>query len=259
MLRKTLLATTALVLGASLAFAAHQNGTPSSKTLTRIGVDHASATMLNTKGTHQGVVHNTPHFAPGAIFTNFSKDANAEFVSWYGYTALNSSYHFYVSHSSHETVKESGFNAEPFTGTGKAPKSAVVPGFGYASTYRFDVEILNSAAGLPGASVATTSTFAWPDTSDCCTAATTANFTGAPKLTKGATYFAAVACANAPCEGGWNMENTNFSGSAGPDYWHIKIYETYNFHYGHTYTYSDSSPWHASTGIPATGAIIINK
>jgi hypothetical protein len=259
MLRKTLLATTALVLGGSLAFAAHQNGTPSSRTLSRIGVDHANATMLNTKGTHQGVVHNTSHYVPGAIFSNFSKDANAEFVSWYGFTAVNSSYNFYASHSSHEKFTEVGFNAEPFTGTGKAPASATVPGFAYASTYQFEVQILASAGGLPGASVAHTQAFSWGDTSDCCTGAVTAKFKNAPKLTKGTTYFAAVACASAPCDGGWNMENTDFSGAAGPDYWHIKLYETYNFHYGHTYTYSDSSPWHASTSIPATGAIVINK
>jgi len=259
MIRKTLLATTALVLGASVAFAAHESGKMSSKVLSRIGNDRPGAAMLNTKGTHQGVVHNRSHFTPGAIFSNFSKDANAEFVSWYGFTALASQYSYYENSTYHYKVEETGNNATAFTGTGKAPKSATAPGFGYSSAYKFDVAILSDHSGLPGSAVATTSAFSWPDTSLCCTSATTANFSHAPKLGKGTTYFVSVQCASSPCDGGWNMENIDFSG-ASIDYWHIKVYETYRYTgYTTTETYSYSSPWHESTSIPSTGAVVINK
>jgi hypothetical protein len=260
MVRKTLLATTALVLGATVAFAAHhQSGKMSSKGLSRMGVDHVGAAMLNTKGTNKGVHNNGSHVVPGkTIFSNFSKDTNAEYISWYGFTAVSSTSGEYISHSYHYKFSEIGNNAEAFTGTGKAPKSAEIPGFGYASTDMFEAEIYTSSGGLPGASVATTSATTWSDNSDCCTSVRTVNFSGAPKLGKGKTYFVGVKCASAPCDGGWNMEDTDMSGAT-VDFWHIKEYETYNFDYGQTYTYSFSSPWHASTIYPEAGAIVINK
>jgi hypothetical protein len=104
--------------------------------------------------------------------------------------------------------------------------------------------------------VATTSSTTWSDTSLCCTAARTVKFSDAPKLEKGKQYFVAVECANAPCDGGWNVENTDFSEDA-IDYFQVRIKETYNFHYGHTDTYVYTSSPGSGSPIFAEGAFIL--
>lgn len=257
MFRKSLMATTALILAASVAFAAHERGVSSPGIHPRYLPEHVIATLLLGRAKNRGVVHNnTSHWVPGAIFNNFSKDKNAEFISWYGFTAFKSTYSYYQSSHYWDIITTAAWNATPFIGNGKAPKSAVIPGFGYASTYRFEVAILSATpSGLPGASVAHTSSTTWSDTSLCCGSARTVKFSNAPKLKKGKQYFVAVECANAPCEGGWNMEDTDFSGAA-VDYFRVKIHETFNFGSG-TKTYSYSSPTHSGISVPADGAVII--
>jgi hypothetical protein len=184
----------------------------------------------------------------GVTFSNLSKDKNAEFISWYAFTIIDSSYSFYVSASSHEKFSETGFNAAPFLGKGRKAKKIGAPIFSYASDYEFNLGIYSAIDGLPGNELAGGSALA----NDMGLTWVKVNIF----LDAGQEYFFAVRCASAPCVGGWDVENINFTGSA-VDYWHVKLYETYNFHYGHTYTYSDSSPWHSSTSIPATGAFVI--
>jgi hypothetical protein len=256
MFRKFLMTTTALVMGSAVAFAAHERGVPSPRIHPRYVPGHVSATLLIGKAANRGAVHNnTSHWIPGAIFNNFSKDKNAEFVSWYGLAAAISTYSHYQSSQSWSKVSEWQWNATPFTGTGKAPKKMSFAGIGFASSYKFKGVILSAtASGLPGNVVASTSSTTFSHTQLCCTAARTVKFHGAPVLTSGKKYFAAVECANAPCVGFWNVEDTDFSGAAA-DYERYGVRETYNFGTGtRTFSYS------ASTGSPFTagnGALII--
>jgi hypothetical protein len=191
MFKKLFLATTALVLAASVALAARERGTPNSRVRPGYLPAPVSASLLVGKTNNHGMVrNNTPHDASGVIFSNFSKDKNAEFISWYGFTAINSTYSYYYSQSYHYKITTVGFNAIPLTGTGKAPKSMTIPIVSDdPSAYEFEGVIMNSAGGLPGNVIATTSATTWSDTLLCCTAARMVYFSGAPKLENGKQYF----------------------------------------------------------------------
>jgi hypothetical protein len=256
MFRNSLMATTALVAGATVTLAAHEHGIPGPGIHPRFVPGHVSATLLIGRAANNGVFHNnTSHWTPAAIFNNFSRDKNAEFVSWYGFTAFKSEYSYYQSSHSWYKITDAVWNATPFTGTGKAPKTMTFAGLGYASTDEYKGVILSATtSGLPGKAVASTSSTTFGDTSLCCTGARAVKFHGAPVLTNGKKYFASVQCANAPCYGAWNMEDTDFSGAA-VDYERNVQHETYNFGTGtRTYSYSSSSgsPFNA-----ANGAVII--
>jgi len=261
MFKKTLLATSALVLGASVAFAAaHTQKLGAGQTHRQFGtpghVVHGIAVNFSIGNKNHAVVHgNKSHWTPGATYSNFSKDANAEFVSWYGFRAEDSGFSSY--YSSHDFIRdfEIANNAVGFTGGGKKVKTMTIAGFGYASTDKFEGVILSSVGGLPGASVAHTSSTSLADTALCCTTATTLKLTHATTLASGTGYFASVQCANEPCNGGWAMEDTDFTGAT-VDYFHYNYTETYNFGSG-THTYAGSSPWHASTYYPTAGAVIV--
>jgi hypothetical protein len=261
MFRKTLLATTAVVLGASVAFAA-THGTPArhQPTLHFPGVIGHSinghpVALLRGNTTHQGIVHNNPtHLVPGGVYNNYSKDSNAEFVSWYGFVAEDSAYSYYFS--SHSYVKESvaGGNAVQMPGGGKA-KGMQFAGFAYSANDEFVGEILSNNGGLPGAVLATTATTTFSDNSLCCTSTRSVSFPKKTSIPAGS--FAAVACANSPCYGGWAMEDTDFSGAT-VDYFHVVEKETYDTYYsGGTQHYTYSSPWHESTYYPTAGAVIV--
>jgi len=256
MVRKTLLATTALVLGASLAFAAQHNDKAFSKLPARFQPANQHASLVINKSANHGVVHNNKsHWTPGSVFSNFSKDANAEFVSWYGYTALNSSYSYYSTSTYHYKVTDKSNNATPFTGSGKL-KTMTFAGFAYSANDEFQGQILSAtSSGLPGAALATTSATTFSDTADCCTSARTVKFTSGAKSLPSGNYFASVECANSPCYGGWAMENVDFTGAA-VDYYHYYEKETYNYGSG-THTSVYSSPWHESTEFPTNGAVIV--
>src|SRR5438067_443552 len=96
MLRKTLLVTTALVLGTSLAFAGQKGYTPKNPKLAKLFINAGHmvkgvpVTVLTSQRGSQPAHNNPPNLA-SAKFTNYSKYANAQFVSWYGYTAANES------------------------------------------------------------------------------------------------------------------------------------------------------------------------
>jgi len=200
MFRKTLLATTALVLGASVAFAS-THGTPSTKIHPKhqFGVSghvvNGVAVNFAIENKGHSVVNNAARVVPGGgLYSNFSKDKNAEFVSWYGFTAVNSGFSSY--YSSHDFIKfdEQGANAVGFSGGGKL-STATVAGFAYGSTDEFDLAILSNVGGLPGNAVYTTGTTTFSDNALCCSSARTVTFSGKKKLPSGS-YFASLQCAN---------------------------------------------------------------
>lgn len=257
MFRNTLLATTALVLGATVAFANHgtapRHQAPTAQHFVPGHSVHGVAMAVMTNK-HSGVVHNNHALPPGGVYNNFSKDANAQFVSWYGFRVENSNVSYYFS--AHSWIKEqvTAANAVPFTGSGKA-KGMTFAGFGYSANMEFAGQILSSSGGLPGAVVAQTASTTMSDNALCCTSARQVNFPH--KVVLSGNYFASVACTNSPCDGGWAMEDTDFTGGT-VDYYHDKVNETYNTYYsGGTQHYSFSSPWHASTYYPTAGAVIV--
>jgi hypothetical protein len=262
MFRKTLLATTALVLGASVAFAAHINSVSkiNPKFVNLIAGGHVvkgmHVNMSIGANNHRGVNHgNKSHWTPGATYSNFSKDANAEFISWFGFTAANSSFSSFFSSNDHFKFTETADNAVGFTGAGKKVKGMTFAGFAFSPSAEFKGVILSSVGGLPGNAVAHTASTTMSDTSICCSGARTEPLTKATVLASGTPYFASVQCANSPCDGGWNFEDTDLTGAT-VDYYTFKEHETYNFGSG-THTFSGSSPWHASTFYPEAGAVIV--
>lgn len=263
MVRKTLLATTALVLGASVAFAMHVNAPinqrpnlPGEHFGTAGHVVHGVAVEFSIGNTKNlPAIRNNKLVPGGKIFSNFSKDKNAEFVSWYGFRVENSAFSYY--YSSHDFVKgdDVANNAIPFTTKGGTLKSMSFGGFAYESTAEWQGQILSAtASGLPGNALATTSSTTESDQSLCCTSVRTVKFTTGGTLPAG-NYFATVVCANSPCNGGWAMEDTDFSGAT-VDYYHFNDKSTYNFGTG-THTNHFSSPWHKSTYYPTAGAVVI--
>ena len=264
MVRKTLLATTALVLGTSVAFAMHVN-TPIHKIPATKAVNfgmaghvvHGQAVNFSIGNTRSlPPVHNNKLPSMGAtVFNNFSKDANAMFISWYGFRVENSDISSVFSSHDFFKLKIVANNAIPFTTSGGALKTMSFGGFAYQpSAALFEGQILSSVGGLPGSAVASTKKTTESDSPLCCQSLRTVKFKGGATLPAGS-YFATVVCANSPCDGGWAMEDTDFSGAT-VDYYHFNETETYNFGTG-THTSHFSSPWHASTYYPTAGAALI--
>jgi len=177
MVRKTLLATTALVLGTSVAFAMHVNAP----------IHKAPSTMGPKFGIPGHVVHgipvnlgigNTKNLPPvrnnklpsmtTALYSNFSKSANALFISWYGFTFANSSFSSYYSANDFFKYRFVGNNAVGFSTSGGSAKSMSFGGFTYYSTAEIQGEILSSSGGLPGAVVAKTKFTTESDNALCC-------------------------------------------------------------------------------------------
>ena len=264
MVRKTLLATTALVLGTTVAFAMHVNAP----------IHKAPPLRAPNYGNPGHVVHgvpvnlaigNTKNLPPvrnnklpsmtSALFSNFSKYANALFLSWYGFTFENSAFSSYYSSHDWFRFKAVANNAIPFSTSGGSAKSMSFGGFTYYSTAEIQGEILSSSGGLPGNVVAKTKLTTESDNGLCCQSLRKVGFKGGAITLPAGNYFASVVCGKAPCYGGWAMEDIDFSGAT-VDYWHFKDTETYNFGTG-THTSHYSSPWHASTSIPSAGAVLI--
>ena len=261
MSRKTLLTTTALVLYASFACAAQKGVVPKNNpALARMPghagpvVNRAPVAVIETRRSSRPI-HNTPQNLENAIFSNYAKDANAQFISWYGLEAANYSSCISESHF-HSCIHFIGDNALPFTPAASGTsKNITVPVFSYYPSAEYRVDIYSSVGGLPGSVIATSKKFTASDSALCCTASRTVAIKAS--LVAGKQYFIGVVCANSPCDGGWEMEDTDMSG-AGVDYWHYK--ETYTFcgvgkH--PTFTCTPSSPWHASTYYPETGAVVL--
>jgi hypothetical protein len=256
MLRKTLLVTTALVAGASVAYAGHHNfNLNNSRAAQKIlAIGHVGsmakglpAMVVTTKRGSQPVHNTLPPHMTLPVFSNFDgDDANAQYVSWYGYRAEASSgcWSYSVYHSCFQVNAD---NALAFTSpVTKTTKKTSVAMFSFYPSAQYAVNVYSDAGGLPGAVLATSKTFSDSDTSLCCTAIRTVAI-HAP-VVAGTTYFLGVVGASSPSNGGWNFENTDFSG-ASVDYYHF--YEHYTITNGTTGSFS--SPWHASTYFPVSG------
>lgn len=263
MSRETLVVTTALVLCASLAYADQKGAVPKSgkamsKTFRMFTVGHAVSGIplaVSTSKRSSRPVHNgTPNLA-NAIFSNYSKDANAQFISWYGYVVANYSSCISESHF-HSCVHFAGNNAFAFTPAATVTsKKVTVPVFSFYPSALYEVDIYSSVGGLPGNVLAHSRKFTASDTSLCCTASRTVAMKA--NLVAGTQYFIGVACASNPCQGGWEMEDTDMSGAA-VDYWQYQETYTRCTHAGFpTVACTTGSPWHASTYYPETGAVVI--
>jgi len=126
--------------------------------------------------------------------------------------------------------------------------------FSFIPSAEYEVDIYSSVGGLPGNVIATSTKFTASDTSLCCTASRMVTIKA--NLVAGTHYFIGVTgvCCNA--NGGWTMEDVEMSGAA-VDYWHFKEILTYGTPNGRHGSTSYSSPWHASTNLPETGAVIL--
>ena len=185
MLRKMWCATTALVLCVSAGMAAQETSHPGDGNLivhrkpgpparpgclvsAVVAVGHADAAPIR---------NNVAHRTPLATFNNFSKDKNAEFLSWYGFAVISSAYCYYYESASHYCFSEVAANAIPITGTGAKVKRITVPLFSSTGAKtNYNVGIYSATpSGLPGnLELAGGSTTA-SDTELCCTAARTVN------------------------------------------------------------------------------------
>jgi hypothetical protein len=271
MLRKTLLVTTALVLGASVSYAGIKGNDPGAKihpkflSLGQPGhmVHGNPVNVANGNTKNLPPVHNSKVLPSGGLWSNLSKSPNALWISWYGFTAENSAYSYYASKDYHYNYDDVASNAVPFSTSGGKAKSAEFGGFMYASTAEVEAQILSSTgSGLPGNPVATTASTTMSDSSLCCSDGRTVKFPKGTSIAAG-NYFATVNCVNSPCYGGWAMEDVDFSGAT-VDYFHYKDHETYNFGtscpsgtFCHNHTFNSSSPWHKSTFYPTAGAMLI--
>ena len=89
MFRKSLLTATALVLCVSISFAAPKTGQSDMRNPFRDGkpgvperFDRRIPAVVAIRNTGAGAVrNNVSHWVSGAVFNNFSKDKNAEFIS----------------------------------------------------------------------------------------------------------------------------------------------------------------------------------
>src|SRR5690348_1673876 len=137
--RTTWVVTTALVLCNSLAYADQwsvppKSGKAMSKASRVFTVGHAAKGIPVTIGTSRRSVppvHNSPPNLANAIFSNYAKDANAQFISWYGYEAANFSSCISESHF-HSCLHFAGDNAFAFVpATTVTSKKVTVPVFSF--------------------------------------------------------------------------------------------------------------------------------
>jgi hypothetical protein len=168
------------------------------------------------------VRNNVSHWAPGATFNNFSMDKNAEFLSWYGFSAIN--WHSSETFSGyHQSVSEVASNAIAIVGTGRKVRKILVPLFSLSgSRTEFNIGIYSATpSGLPGSLELAGGSTTASDTEHCCTAVRSIDVD--IKLKAGQKYFLEVTCptSETECSGGWNTEDTDFSGDA-QDYFHHK-------------------------------------
>jgi len=261
MLRKTLLATTALVVCAPLARAASDRITPKDNPALAKMLSHAAQMAkgvtaivhMNARGGRP--VHNIAPDLASAIFSNYSKYPNAQFISWYGgFTAFNSSTCNSSSHGFHSCLRHTVENALAFTPAATVTTSKVtVPVFSFYHSAQYQVDIHSSLDGLPGAVIARSKKFTAGENPLCCTSATVpikANLVG------GTQYFLGVTGVCCNSYGGWDMEDTDPSGAA-IDYVLNRETGTYGTTANQHHFFTNSASWLASTYYPETGAVVL--
>jgi hypothetical protein len=220
----------------------------------RFGQRVPAAVMIG-KAAGAPVRNNVSHWVPGATFNNFSKDKNAEFLSWHRFVTARG----YSSCPSNSDVcySETASNAIPIVGTGKKVTKILVPLFGSTQHSEYNVGIYSATpSGYPGSQeLAGGSTTPTNDIEYCCKAVRSVDVD--ITLRRGQKYFLEVNCTCRYCYGGWDMEDTDFSGNAQDYFRYRQLWK----HYGgsHSWTISSwtvSSPWHLSTEYPEQPAAI---
>jgi hypothetical protein len=261
MLQKTLLTTSALVLCVSIAFAGqktNQSGDrislPDRNPGLPVRMDHRIPAVVAIGHTGAGPVRiNISDWVPGATFNNFSKDKNAEFLSWYAFATVNYS-NGYSGDCSYYGSSMTASNAIPITGRGATVTKIKVPLVSLSgSQTKFNVGIYSAtASGLPGSTELAGGSTTASDTNYCCTAVRSVdvNIT----LKAGQNYFLEVTCKTDNCKGGWDMEDTDLSGKAQDYFRYISRRWCGNNRSHHA---TSSSPWHLSTQYPEQGAAIV--
>lgn len=248
MFKATLLATTVLAVGASVAFAHPTAPKPhlpkdlvavatfKGQPVTAVVVGHNSAQHVNN--------NQTPVNDAGKTFSNLSKDKNAEFISFYGWT-IDYAQYSYVSTDYNYKDSYWYHDAIPIVGTGKAVSTIQVPMYG---TGKFVTGIYsNNASNVPG-NVIVSATFSTAvTTSECCSALQTISIPSTT-LNSGTTYWVEVSAAapsteNSETYGLWLMNDTNESSGANHD-----MYQYHDYYEEDGTTYSNvTSSWTAET------------
>ncbi|HEX4079863.1 MAG TPA: hypothetical protein VHX61_13430 [Rhizomicrobium sp.] len=252
------MATTALVLCVSVSFAeptASRSGDGVSLLHGKPGLpvrfDHRVPATVMIGHTDARPVRNTiSHRLPNATFNNFSKDRNGEFLSWYGFATAGDYGNHQNCSSSNPCLSYTASKAIPITGTGAKVATIKVPLFSQTgSQTEFNVGIYSATpSGLPGSlELAGASTTA-SNTEYCCTAVRSVHVH--VTLKAGQKYFLEVTCKSDDCEGGWDMEDTDFSGD-------VQDYVRYTAHFTTAVHETVSSPWHLSTEYPEQPAALI--
>lgn len=261
MFRTALLATTALVVGTTVGMAAglhHQRSLPSGSIAVMSHNGHPVTVMLTGMG-RQGVAHNNgkvePVKEPGKMFSNLSKDANAQFISFYGWYTYN--YYFSAS-----TYSESAYQhaALPVTGDGGTHKKISVPIYQYSfASNQYTAGIYSDSGGQPGALIGNAATLsANPSAGSlCCTQLVTGSI-GKTVVPAGPAWLVVSGNAQPGCQcedyGLWLMENTNFTVHGGG----MEYAYGDHFHTSGGYNTTYNSGWlSSSSGAPAGGAASI--
>lgn len=255
MLRRTLGATTALVLCASLAYAGEKAsqangllGLMQRKHGLPMRADGRIVAAMAVGRAGGPISRNVLPDVANATFNNFSRYANAQFISWYGFVTEG----LFNGDCSCICSAFTASNAIPITGTGATVTKIKVPITSLTGpSTEFNVGIYSAtASGLPGSHELAGGLTTASDTKYCCTAVRSVkvNIT----LNAGKKYFLEVTCEYVQdCSGGWDMEDTDFSGTA-QDYFRYKLVQ-----HSCVSNHTSSSPWHLSTTYPGQPAAII--
>jgi hypothetical protein len=276
-LRTSLLATSALLMNASVGFAAGDRVPPPPQMLmngiavtSRHGVP---VLMVAPPGRANAAARGSVPAAYDATtydgtttFDNINrKFANAEFLSWYGFSASAG-----YSYSSCDDRPGSGYcysatwfvaNAIPIIGKGRTVTTIEVPIYSYERSATFNVGLYSSVGGLPGEEVAGASTTG-ASTTYCCSALRTVKI---PRTTlaKGTQYFVVVAPvtnnsgSNYANEGLWLLEDTDYAVNQSDYVFIDKTTRSCTTSLDKCRTTHIGSGWQPSTEYPAEPAAIV--
>jgi len=244
MFRTMILATTSLVLASTTGFAAtHQlkHALPAHKIQqgafeTKI---NAHLTLVSLPRSTQKGIAAPQHLPPPTTFSNFSKEANATFLSWYGWFASAASGCYSYSGYSY-CYNEGESLAVPVTGTGAKAKSISIGlTADYASYYGYsaDLGVWSDASGIPGSEIAGGQVTA--QTTSACCVPTVSSLGKGVKLAAGTPYWVVLS----PDAGGttlvlWDVQDSDYVDPDTLDY---------NFYESTSGGYSYSSGWESET------------
>jgi hypothetical protein len=271
-LRTSLLATSALLVNASVGFAAGDRVPPPPQAHMR-GIAVTSrhgvpVLMVAPPGRAMAAARGSvlPAFDAAATFDNINrKYANAEFLSWYGFSASAgySSYSCGAGPGCGYTFSATWYeaNAIPITGAGRTVTTIKVPIYSYEPSNTFNVGLYSSVGGLPGEEIAGASTMG-ASTIYCCSALRTVTIPPTT-LAKGTQYFVVVAPGTNNGEssfqdnGLWLLEDTDYAVNQN-DY--VYIDDTSRLcttSFNQCQTNHTGSGWQPSTEYPAEPAAIV--